>query len=127
MNEFTKTRILQLEKARDEIKREYEAELESINQVINIIKSFDINNVNNTDEVVFNLYILLNSVKKVADYINELGYRIETTSKQGKRKYNSNDITAIIKNKDAAVDDPVKTIAQEIQKLNYKNVSKRWF
>lgn len=127
MNEIIKARILELNKARNEIEQEYESELDRINQVIKIINSFDINKTNNVDEIVFNLYILLNSVKKVADYINEIGYRIETTSKQGKRKYNSNDITAIIKNKDAMVNNEIKTIAQEIQMLNYKNVSKRWF
>lgn len=127
MNEIIKARILELNKARNEIEQEYKSELDRINQVIKIINSFDINKTNNVDEIVFNLYILLNSVKKVADYINEIGYRIETTSKQGKRKYNSNDITAIIKNKDAMVNNEIKTIAQEIQMLNYKNVSKRWF
>ncbi|CDA11212.1 hypothetical protein [Intestinibacter bartlettii] len=127
MNEIIKKKILELNKVKNNIEQEYEYELDRINQIINIISSFDINQTDNVDEIVFNLYILLNSVKKVADYINEIGYRIETTSKQGKRKYNSNDITAIIKNKDAMVNNEIKTIAQEIQMLNYKNVSKRWF
>lgn len=127
MNEIIKKKILELNKVKNNIEQEYEYELDRINQIINIISSFDINQTDNVDEIVFNLYILLNSVKKVADYINEIGYRIDTTSKQGKRKYNSNDITAIIKNKDAMVNNEIKTIAQEIQMLNYKNVSKRWF
>lgn len=127
MDEIIKKRILELKKVKCEIEKEYDEEIKNINQVINIIKNFNIDDINDIDELVFNLYILLNSVKKVADCVNELDYRIETTSKQGKRKYNSNDITAIIKNKNAKVNDTIKTIAQEIQRLNYKNVNKRWF
>ena len=41
-------------------------------------------------------YILIGSIAKVTEYINELGYRIKSNGSTGERKYTTNDISNII-------------------------------
>lgn len=44
-------------------------------------------------------YIQLQNVNKVAEFINDLGYRIKTDSRIGSRKYRSNDISNVLNEK----------------------------
>lgn len=48
------------------------------------------------EDIVMQKYIELQKGLKVADYLNNEGYRIRSNGKLGERKYNSNDVTEII-------------------------------
>jgi hypothetical protein len=87
------------------------------------LRKFLIKNAIQDDDAVevkiFKKYIELENVTRVAAYINELGYRIESKgSKRGdiERKYISNDISKILKSKNAQVDKKLRDFAVKIFK-----------
>ena len=79
----------------------------------------------NRFEEVFKKYLELESVRAVANYINELGYRVKTNSYVGERKYIGTDITKIILS-DIEIDKELKEVVKLIQELNYEHMSKKW-
>lgn len=81
------------------------------------INTVDVNDT--VETIIYKKYIELENVSKVTDYINGLGYRIETSgSKQGKteRKYTSNDISSIITNKNVNVEKKLKIFTVKLFK-----------
>jgi hypothetical protein len=48
------------------------------------------------EDIILQKYIRLQSAAKVADYLNDEGYRIMSGGKLGERKYGANDVTKII-------------------------------
>ncbi len=113
--------------ARAKVTNEYKRKIELLDKYIRTLDNSEINEHDDIDTIVFKLYMQLDNVSKVAKVVNELGFRIITNSYIGERKYNSNDITSIITNKDALVSNELKESVQEIQKINYGKISKRWF
>ncbi len=79
----------------------------------------------NFETIVFKKYLELESVRAVANYINELGYRVKTDSYIGERKYIGTDITKIILS-DIDIDQELKEVVKLIQELNYEHMSKKW-
>lgn len=73
------------------------------------------------DTIVFKKYLELENVTKVAEYINELGYR-----KEKQKKYMSNDISAILNNKKADVDVELKKFIIKLFTGHKKGNSKRY-
>lgn len=69
-------------------------ELSKIKKLLNV----PINDEDTLEEKIFKKYLELENVSKVAEYINNLGYRINGNNKA--RKYIANDISLIITNKD---------------------------
>lgn len=61
------------------------------------------------EEIVFKKYLELESVSKVAEYINFKGYKFN-----GQRKYISNDISTILRNKKADVDPELKEFVYKL-------------
>lgn len=51
------------------------------------------------DTIIYKKYLELESAKEVAIWLNNAGYRKESSSRGNKVKYDSNDITARIKDK----------------------------
>lgn len=127
MKDFIDKRRVKLLKSREKIENQYKKQLGLIDNYINVLEKSAIAETDEVEAIAFKLYMQLDSVSKVADVINSLDFRIITNSIQGKRKYNSNDITAIITNKDANVEENLKEAVQEIQKMNYGKSGKRWF
>jgi hypothetical protein len=72
------------------------------------------------EDTVLQKYIELQGAMKVAEYLNNEGYRIRSNGKLGERKYNSNDITDIINtsDKDSEADKTLRAIAKALYKFN---------
>ncbi len=113
--------------AKEKITKEFECKVKTLDRYIDVLEKSIICEEDSIENIAFKLYLQLDNVSKVAKIINGLGFRLDTNSYVGKRKYTSNDITAIITNKDATVEEDLKEVVQEIQKMNYGKVSKRWF
>lgn len=58
------------------------------------------------EELVFKKYLELESVQSVADYVNSLGRRVVAENRT--RKYISNDISKILRDKKADVDEELR-------------------
>lgn len=105
----------------------YRSDMKAIKGVIEVIETnSSIEEGDTFETIVFKKYLELENVKKVADYVNQLGYRIKTDSYIGERKYIGNDITEIITNRDCLVEKKLKSIVQFLQDKNYEAMSKIW-
>lgn len=78
------------------------------------------------DTIIFKKYLELENVAQIASWLNELGYRIKSSSTDNMIKYNSNDITARIIDKHADVRADIKETVQKLFKQHKKGVMKRW-
>lgn len=101
----------------------YKAMHKEIETAIELLQDSENIENNNLDTIIFKYYLIHENVADVATIINELGYRIRTTTQ---RKYSSNDITEAITNKNAKVKEPLKSIVQGWQKENYREFMKRY-
>lgn len=102
--------------------------LETINKYIEVLKKCDLKESDNLETKIFKLYILLNSTQKVANYLNSLGYRIETDTFIGVRKFISTDITDTIKyNSDCVLDDDLKETVIKLQQNNSRGLGMKCF
>lgn len=81
-------KVITVESLEDKIK-----EMEVVRDVIKDVLIFPLST---SEEKVKSKYIELQGAAKVAEYMNNEGYRIKSTGKLGERKYNSNDVTDII-------------------------------
>lgn len=127
MQENIRVRKEVLLNAKEKITKEFERKTKTLDKYIEVLEKSIIHKEDSVENIAFKLYLQLDNVSNVAKTINELGFRLNTSSHIGKRKYTSNDITAIITNKDATVEEDLKEVVQEIQKMNYGKVAKRWF
>lgn len=127
MNNYIAKRLEKLINSKEKIIKEYDDKIKKLDEYINILNNCEIKNNDNFETIVYKLYMQLDNVSFVAKEINKLGYRVITESWQGKRKYSSNDITFIITDNNANVDEKLKEVVQEIQRVNYGKSSKRWF
>ena len=74
---------------------------------------------------IFKKYVELENVKAVAEYINGLGYRLKASeNKRGikERKYTSNDISNILKNKNAKIDRELKNFTMKLFKKHKSKI-----
>ncbi|GMQ60318.1 hypothetical protein AN1V17_47180 [Vallitalea sediminicola] len=80
----------------------------------------------NIYDLILQMYIEIQSVKMVADYINDKGFRIETefADKVSIRKYISNDITEIILSNTVECNTDLKQYAKTL--FNY-NKGRQYF
>lgn len=102
--------------------------LETINKYIEVLKKCDLKESDNLETKIFKLYILLNSTQKVANYLNSLGYRIETDTFIGVRKFISTDITDTIKyNSNCVLDDDLKETVIKLQQNNSRGLGMKCF
>lgn len=102
--------------------------LETINKYIEVLKKCDLKEADNLETKIFKLYILLNSTQKVANYLNALGYRIETDTFIGVRKFISTDITDTIKyNSDCVLDDDLRETVIKLQQNNSRGLGMKCF
>ncbi|URZ08946.1 recombinase family protein [Clostridium felsineum] len=86
-------------------------QMEEIKNSIKFIQNNKIKAGDSVETIIFKKYLELESTKKVTEYINELGYRKETSNKQGvnERKYITKDISNILKDKNVKVEARLKT------------------
>lgn len=99
----------------------YRKDMKAIKGIIEVIENnSSIKEEDTLETIIFKKYLELESVKKVADYINQLGYRIKTQSYIGEKKYISNDISEIIANRNCLVEKKLKNIVQFLQDKNYQ-------
>lgn len=97
-------------------------ELNKLKRLLNI----PINEDATVEEKIFKKYIELESVSKVAGYINSLGYRVN--SNNGTRKYIANDISSVITNKDIEIKNKeLKEIVMKLFKGHKKGLKRtKW-
>ncbi|NFO10940.1 hypothetical protein FDB29_07420 [Clostridium botulinum] len=68
-----------------------------VNRFVMLSEKNKLEEEDNINTIVFKKYIELSNVKRVVDYINNLGFKIPTDTYVGERKYLTNDITKILK------------------------------
>lgn len=126
MSEIIKNKIKGYRKLEKKIIKKHNEKIQKIEKIINILENKSaIKEDDNFETIVFKKYLELESVRAVANYINELGYRVKTNSYVGERKYIGTDITKIILS-DIEIDKELKEIVKLIQELNYEHMSKKW-
>lgn len=126
MNEVLKNKINEYRKLEEKITKKYNEKIQKIEKTINILENkSQIKEDDNFETIVFKKYLELESVRAVANYINELGYRVKTDSYIGERKYIGTDITKIILS-DIEIYKELKEVVKLIQELNYEHMSKKW-
>lgn len=76
----------------------------------------------NLDTKIYKKYLEVESVKNVAIWLNEKGYRIESPATGEKIKYQSNDVTARLKDKKAEVREDLKEVVQKLFLKNKKQM-----
>lgn len=105
----------------------HKRKMEEIEKILDAIDKYsEIKKDDSFENIVFKKYLQLENVKNVAKYLNDEGYRIKTYSYKGERKYIGTDVTRIILNKYAKVDDQLKDVVRLIQKRNYESTLKKW-
>lgn len=126
MNEILRNKINGYRKLEEKIIKKHNEKIQKIEKIINILENkSQIKEDDNFETIVFKKYLELESVRAVANYINELGYRVKTDSYIGERKYIGTDITKIILS-DLDIDKDLKEVVKLIQELNYEHMSKKW-
>ena len=126
MSEAIKSKIKGYRKLEEMIIKKHNEKIQKIEKIINILENkSQIKEDDNFETIVFKKYLELESVRAVANYINELGYRVKTNSYIGERKYIGTDITKIILS-DLDIDKELKEVVKLIQELNYEHMSKKW-
>lgn len=126
MSEAIKSKIKGYRKLGEKIIKKHNEKIQKIEKIINILENkSQIKEDDNFETIVFKKYLELESVRAVANYINELGYRVKTNSYIGERKYIGTDITKIILS-DLDIDKDLKEVVKLIQELNYEHMSKKW-
>lgn len=126
MSEVIKSKIKGYRKLEEKIIKKNNEKIQKIEKIINILENkSQIKEDDNFETIVFKKYLELESVRAVANYINELGYRVKTNSYIGERKYIGTDITKIILS-DLDIDKELKEVVKLIQELNYEHMSKKW-
>lgn len=126
MNEVIAHKINKYKRIEDKLTKKYNEKVCKIKKIINILENkSQIKEYDSFETIVFKKYLELESVRAVANYINELGYRVKTDSYIGERKYIGTDITKIILS-DLEIDKDIKEVTRLIQELNYEYTSKKW-
>ena len=126
MSEAIKSKIKGYRKLEEKIIKKHNEKIQKIEKIINILENkSQIKEDDNFETIVFKKYLELESVRAVANYINELGSRVKTNSYVGERKYIGTDITKIILS-DIEIDKELKEVVKLIQELNYEHMSKKW-
>jgi hypothetical protein len=118
MNENLENKKANYEELAKKITNKYKNEMKSIKGLIKVIENNSIIEESDTIEInIFKKYLELENVQKVANYINDLGYRIKTNSYAGERKYTGNDISNIIAS-NVKVEAKLKTTVQDLHSQN---------
>lgn len=127
MNENLEKKKARYEDLAKQITSKYRIDMKAIKGLIEVIeKNSSIEDTDTFEIIVFKKYLELENVKKVADYINSLGYRVKTESYIGERKYTSNDISEIIANS-SSVETKLKNAVQELHSQNSIAMMKKYF
>lgn len=95
-------------------------QMEEIQRAMGFLNENKVLEGDSLETIIFKKYLEVENTKKVTQYINDVGYRKPTSNKQGvkERKYTTNDISNILKNKNVTVDQELK---KYVMKLFNKN------
>lgn len=104
-------------------------EIEEQQYKLRMLKHFlKVNQIKDDDTVevkIFKKYIELENVRDVTEYINNSGYRLKASkNNQGieNRKYKTNDITAILKNKKSTVPSELKNFIPKLKRMRKRGM-----
>jgi hypothetical protein len=102
-----------------------------VKKLTDIFEDCEVQPDDTLETIIFKKYIELGNVAKVAEYINDQGYRIKTDSNIGQKKYIHNDISDVLNDKKVSVDkkfiraiQDMKDIEHMIIKMNAKKLLK---
>ncbi|MEK5173216.1 hypothetical protein NST63_08485 [Heyndrickxia sp. FSL W8-0496] len=107
--------FLNLENAKLEITKAEEYIIK-LKEFIELVETYE---ADTFEKLVIKNYAIIGSVAKVANKLNEEGYRHESG-----RKYISNDITEIIQSKPTI--DELHSLVKDIQKKNITKANRKW-
>lgn len=114
------------EKALQKINKKYEESSKEIKRILAAIDKYgEVEEGDSLETIVLKKYLVTGSVREVADYINNLGYRIKTETWAGQRKYSTNDITDIIDEANGC-DQELKAVVQKTFGENYTVMMRRY-
>lgn len=126
MNENLENKKAMYEELAKKITNKYRKNMKDIKGIIEVIENNSQIEDNDTFEtIIFKKYLEIENVKKVANHINSLGYRIKTQSYIGERKYTSNDISEIIIS-DVEVEKKLKDTVKKLHSQNSIAMVKRY-
>jgi hypothetical protein len=126
MNENLEKKKVRYEELAKKITSKYRSDMKAIKGLIEVIENnSNIEDGDTFETIIFKKYLELENVKKVADYINSLGYRVKTESYIGERKYTSNDISEIIAG-GAEIETKIKNAVQELHSQNSIAMMKKY-
>lgn len=107
-----------LRSKRDRYLKVADAFIIKIKNFTDILEECEVLESDSIETIIFKKYIELNELTKVADYINDKGYRIKTSSYIGERKYISNDISEVINNPSTNVNISLINAIKEMKELD---------
>ncbi|MCC0693398.1 hypothetical protein [Clostridioides sp. ZZV14-6387] len=117
--DFVKKKREKLLGLKKRIKKSYNSKIDKIDLYLKLLEESMIDEADHVELVVFKLYLQLENVVKVTRTVNDLGFRIKTSTYAKERRYDTNDITSIITDPFASVDEDLKILVQERQRKNY--------
>ena len=110
------------EELKQSIYEKYIKETKRVDKIIKVIsENIEIKDNDSFETIIFKKYLEVENVTKVAQYINDLGYRVKTNSYVGERKYIGTDITKILIS-DVNIDNDLKEVVRDMQDRNYQEM-----
>ncbi|MCC0638319.1 MULTISPECIES: hypothetical protein [unclassified Clostridioides] len=117
--DFIKKKQEKLLKLKKKVKSNYHSKIDKLDLYLKVLEESIIDESDHVELVTFKLYLQLENVVKVTRTVNDLGFRIKTSTYSKERRYTTNDITSIITDSFANVDEDLKMLVQERQRKNY--------
>ncbi|HFL3523733.1 TPA: hypothetical protein ACG3Q9_003316 [Clostridioides difficile] len=117
--DFIRKKQEKLLKLKKKVKKNYDSKINKLELYLKVLEESVIDESDHVELVTFKLYLQLENVVKVTRTINDLGFRIKTSTYSKERRYTTNDITSIITDSFANVDEDLKMLVQERQRNNY--------
>lgn len=117
--DFIRKKQEKLLKLKKKVKKNYDSKIDKLDLYLKVLEESVIDESDHVELVTFKLYLQLENVVKVTRTINDLGFRIKTRTYSKERRYTTNDITSIITDSFANVDEDLKMLVQERQRKNY--------
>lgn len=124
MLEYRKSKY---QKIRDKVESEYNKKINELDRLLRVIENGEIKEDDTFETIVFKKYLEFENVKDVADSINKLGYKIETNSYVGSRKYTSKDISDILQNDSIEVEEELRESVLTMFAYNSERVYKKFY
>jgi len=99
-----------------------EEDIKKKSEILGVLKDAQLIREKSLEGMIYQKYIELQRTDRVAEYINELGYRIKTNSYIGERKYIHKDVTSVICEDVHKNNNWIQKIAYALYRYNFGSV-----